>query len=502
MKLSKVNPFNSLFGRVFIWFWTALLVIVLSSFFLAKQLTDVLEVNAVSQKQESEIALAMQRLTRVVERSNNLNQSLRRLGQRNGLHIVAINRNTGQRHTSFPTPLSRNIDELNGLVESDNPLLIRLNNMEFVGPYKLVFNTSEYSTFIGRLLLRSERNVMSRSKVAIAGLVLAIFLSTIFCFGLVLSITKPLGTLRLASNRWAKGDLTTRIEGLENRKDEVGNLAEDFNTMASRLQSLIDSQKQLMANVSHELRTPLTRLQLAVALLEDQINTQPDGLLSNLHTKHLSRIEDEIIKMDQMIGQVLTLAKINTSQQRIELQETSLGKLLKGVLQDARFEADAMNKSLVVGVIPDISINADMPLLISAIENIIRNAIRFSVKEVSCTVDIVSSGLATDFVEIVVNDDGAGMSASELKTVFDPFFRGSYQVHEVSKGVGLGLSIAKAAIEMHGGSLHASARHAQAFFDKDSSQASKVKCERSFEEQSPLTGLSVILRLPISSKQT
>jgi two-component system sensor histidine kinase CpxA len=502
MKLSKVNPFNSLFGRVFIWFWTALLVIVLSSFFLAKQLTDVLEVNAVSQEQESETVLAMQRLTRVVERSNNLNQSLRRLGQRNGLHIVAINRNTSKRYTSFPSPLSRNIDELNAFVESDSPLLIRLNNMEFVGPYTLLFNASEYNIFIGRLLLRSERNVMSRSKAAIAGLVLAIFLSTVFCFGLVLSITKPLGALSLASNRLAKGDLTTRIEGLENRKDEVGNLAEDFNTMAVRLQSLIDSQKQLMANVSHELRTPLTRLQLAVALLEDQINTKPDGVLSNLDTKHLSRIENEIVKMDQMIGQVLTLAKINASQQRIELQEMTLVSVLEGVLQDARFEASAMNKALIVGTIPDISINADIPLLISAIENIVRNAIRFAVKEVSCELNIVSNSLAIDFVEIVINDDGVGMSATELKTVFDPFFRGSYQVHEVSKGAGLGLSIAKAAIETHGGSLHASAGHAQARFDKDSSQAGSAQCKRSFEEQSPLTGLSVIIRLPIASKPT
>jgi two-component system sensor histidine kinase CpxA len=502
MKLSKFNPFNSLFGRVFIWFWTALLVILLSSFFLAKQLTDVLEVNAVSSEQESEAALAMQRLTRVVERSNNLNQSLRRLGQRNDLHIVAINSNTGRLHTSFPAPLSRNLDELNAFVESDSPLLIRLNNMEFVGPYELIFNASQYNIFIGRLLLRSERNVMSRSKVAIAGLVLAILLSTVFCFGLVLSITKPLGALRLASNRLAKGDLTTRIEGLENRKDEVGNLAQDFNTMAVRLQSLIDSQKQLMANVSHELRTPLTRLQLAVALLEDQLNTQADGAQSNLNTKHLSRIENEIVKMDEMIGQVLTLAKINASGKRIELQETALVLVLDGVLHDARFEAGAMNKALTVGAIPDISINADMPLLISAIENIVRNAIRFAVKEVSCELNIVSNSLATDVVEIVINDDGAGMSAIELKTVFDPFFRGSYQVSEVSKGAGLGLSIAKAAIEMHGGSLNASARHAPTRFDKERSQAGNIHDERSFEEQSPLTGLSVIIRLPIASKLT
>ncbi len=94
------------------------------------------------------------------------------------------------------------------------------------------------------------------------------------------------------------------------------------------------------------------------------------------------------------------------------------------------------------------------------------------------------------------------MSAAELTNVFDPFFRGSYQVHEVSKGAGLGLSIAKAAIEMHGGSLYASARYAQTYFYNQSSQADNVEDERSFEEKSPLTGLSVIIRLPIASKLT
>jgi len=502
MRLAKFNPFNSLFGRVFIWFWTALLVILLSAFFLTKQLTDVLEVNALSQEQESATALIMQRLTKVVERNNNLNQSLRRLGQRNGLHIVAINKTTGQLNTSFPAPLSRNVGELNAFIDSDIPLLIRLNNMEFVGPYELLFKKVKYKVYVGRLLLRSERHMMSRSKAAIAGLVLAILLSTVFCFVLVLSITKPLGALRLASNRLAKGDLTTRIQGLENRKDELGNLAEDFNTMAVRLQSLIDSQKQLMANVSHELRTPLTRLQLAVALLEDQLNTHADGSLSDVNTKHLLRIENEIVKMDQMIGQVLTLAKINASQQSIELQETTLVSVLRGVLQDARFEAGAMNKLLVVGAIPQVSINADMPLLVSAIENIIRNAIRFAAKEVRCEFAIASSNLTTDFVEIVINDDGVGMSAAELETVFDPFFRGSNQVHEVNKGAGLGLSIAKAAIELHGGSLYAAGRHAPPRLDKESRQASDIKDERSFEEASPLTGLSVIIRLPITSKAT
>jgi two-component system sensor histidine kinase CpxA len=492
MQLAKFNPFNSLFGRVFVWFWTALLVILISAFFLTKQLTDVLEVNAVSEKQEIEAGATIQRLSKVMLRSSNLQQSLRRLGKHNGLQIVAINTKTEQLHTSFPGPLAGNVNKLNAFVESDTPLLIRLNNMEFVGPYSLNFKQEDYKVYVGRLLMRSERNVMSRSKVAIAGLVLAIFLSTAFCFALVLSITKPLGALRSASNRLAKGDLTTRIQGLENRQDEIGHLANDFNAMASRLQSLINGQKTLMANVSHELRTPLTRLQLAVALLEGQLNSESENASLELNEKHLVRIENEIIKMDQMIGQVLTLAKINASQQSIDLQEIRLHSLLKDVLNDASFEAEALNKKLTVSAIPDVVIHADIRLLISAIENILRNAIRFANKELSCEFTIALCELAanestsdevgTECIEIKITDDGLGMTAVELDNVFDPFFRGSHQVHEVSKGAGLGLSIAKAAIEMHGGQIYAQARDIK------------------LAEASPLSGLSVIISLPIVLK--
>jgi two-component system sensor histidine kinase CpxA len=494
MRLAKFNPFNSLFGRVFVWFWTALLVILVSAFFLTKQLTDVLEVNAVGEKQEIEAGATIQRLNKVLLRSSNLHQSLRRLGKRNGLQIVAINTKTEQLRTSFPGPLAGNVNELKAFVESDAPLLIRLNNMEFVGPYSLSFKQEEYKVYVGRLLMRSERNVMSRSKVAIAGLVLAIFLSTVFCFVFVLSITKPLGALRSASNRLARGDLTTRIQGLESRKDEIGHLANDFNTMASRLQSLIDGQKTLMANVSHELRTPLTRLQLAVALLEGQLGTGSDNTSRELNEKHLARIESEIIKMDQMIGQVLTLAKINASQQFIDLQEVSLSSLLQDVLRDASFEAEALKKKLTVSAIPDLVVRADMRLLISAVENILRNAIRFAKNEVNCEFNITLCELAAnestsdessiDCIEIKITDDGLGMTEIELDSVFDPFFRGSHQVHEVSKGAGLGLSIAKAAIEVHGGQIFA--------------QAPDIKRA----EASPLSGLSVIIRLPIVRNST
>lgn len=502
MRWSLINPFNSLFGRIFLWFWSALLLILLSAFFLAKQLTNHVEVNAVSEKQSIEAQAVVQILNNVGQRRGNIQQALRRVAQRTGQQLVATNATSDKLLFSFPAPLGGNVDELKRFVDSDSPLLIRLNNMEFVGPFQLKFQQTEYKLYVGRLLLRSERGGMPRSRVAIAGLVLAILLSTLFCFGLVLSITRPLGALRSASNKIAKGNLSARIEGFETRKDEVGNLAHDFNTMAARLQNLVDSQKQLMANVSHELRTPLTRLQLAVALLEDELNAKTnEGKSAGEDNRHLVRIESEISKMDQMIGQVLTIAKINTSQQPINLQRIPLAALLHDLLHDAKFEAEALHKKLRVQAIPDAYIKADSLLLVSAIENIIRNAIRFAKSEVVCEFFLDKAEhdakqqrvRAKSWLRFIVSDDGDGMPAQEIEKIFDPFFRGKHQVQEASKGAGLGLAIAAAAIKLHGGTICALARGSQ-----EAVIASSLKTP--LQESSPLNGLSVIISLPIEDE--
>jgi two-component system sensor histidine kinase CpxA len=503
MRWSLINPFNSLFGRIFLWFWSALLLILLSAFFLAKQLTNLVEVNAVSEKQSIEAQAVVQILNNVGQRRGNIQQALRRIAQRTGQQLVAINVTSDKLLLSFPAPLGGNVDELRRFVDSDTPLLIRLNNMEFVGPFQLNSQQTEYKLYVGRLLLRSERGGMPRSRVAIAGLVLAILLSTLFCFGLVLSITRPLGALRSASNKIAKGNLSARIEGFETRKDEVGNLAHDFNTMAARLQNLVDSQKQLMANVSHELRTPLTRLQLAVALLEDELNTKTNEAAGSAgaNNRHLVRIESEISKMDQMIGQVLTIAKINTSQQPINLQRIPLAALLQDLLHDAKFEAEALHKKLRVQAIPDAYIKADSLLLVSAIENIIRNAIRFAKSEVVCEFFLDEAEhdakqqkvRAKSWLRCIISDDGDGMPAQEIEKIFDPFFRGKHQVQEASKGAGLGLAIAAAAIKLHGGTICALARGSQ-----EAVNAASLKTH--LQESSPLNGLSVIISLPIEDE--
>ncbi len=473
MKFEKLNPFNSLFGRVFLWFWFALLVILLSAFFLAKQLSNVVEVSAAEARQiDSGMAVA-EKLERLLERGGRFNQALRRAGDRRGnIQIVAINRANNDIRFNFPAPLAGNISELKAFVDTEYPVLIKLNNMQFVGPFSTTHDSKDYQVFVGRLLLRDERSGMSRSRAAIAGLSLAIVLSTLFCFALVLSMTKPISALRKASKRLAGGELSSRIGGLESRHDEIGQLADDFNSMASQLQSVVENQKQLMANVSHELRTPLTRLQLATALLEEQdIDEKTRTTEQENRAKQLHRIQNDIDKMDKLIGQVLTIAKLNASERTINLSKHSLADLLSGVFSDGKFEAEANGKELVVDQIPLVSGQFDANLIVSAIENIIRNGLRFAKKAVHCEMQILPTENASTVVRITISDDGKGMKTEQIKQVFDPFFRGENQITDNNKGAGLGLSIAKAAIEAHKGTISA--------------------------KESPFGGLSVIIQLPI-----
>ena len=474
MKFEKLNPFNSLFGRVFVWFWFALLVILLSAFFITKQLSNVVEVSAAEAGQIDSGTLVVEKLARLLDKGGRFSQSLRRAGDRRGnIQIVAINRADKDIRFNFPAPLAGNITELKGFIDAEYPVLIKLNNMQFVGPYPITHNDKNYQIFVGRLLKREERSGMSRSRAAIAGLSLAIVLSTLFCFALVLSMTKPISALRKASKRLADGELSYRIEGLESRHDEIGQLADDFNSMASQLQSVVENQKQLMANVSHELRTPLTRLQLATALLEDQeVDEKSRSIEQENKAKQLHRIQTDIDKMDKLIGQVLTIAKLNATERTIHLATHSLTHLLSGVFNDGKFEAEANGKELVVNQIPTLSGQFDANLIVSAIENIIRNGLRFAEKTVHCEIQVDSEKNTSSSLRITISDDGQGMKAEQINQVFDPFFRGENQVSENNKGAGLGLSIAKAAVEAHHGTISA--------------------------KESPFGGLSVIIQIPIA----
>jgi two-component system sensor histidine kinase CpxA len=399
-----------------------------------------------------------ERIERRLEQGQTIQQAITRNQRARGLVVVYPQ---GERKPvlSFPQPLLREWHAFRSLLDESKAWDIRLHNSHFIGPIAISNNAQTYQVFIGRLLPRDQ--VEDDFSIGIIVMIVALILSALFCAALVSSLSKPIASLRQATKEIAAGDLASRITGLTHRKDEIGQLAQDFNQMAARVQSLVDSQQQLLANVSHELRSPLTRLQLAVALLDGASDEQTKA-------QNTQRIDKEIKEIDSLIGQLLTLAKVNT-QEAVTVENYSLATLLQPLIDDAIFEAQSMSKTLQVSSIPDMTIQAQRELFNSALDNILRNALRFA--EHFVTIDVQKSARnGQQGINISICDDGAGVEEQALTQLFEPFYRAHNQVATYN-GAGLGLAIASAAVQHHGGHIRA--------------------------EQSKHNGLCVIIWLPI-----
>lgn len=257
-------------------------------------------------------------------------------------------------------------------------------------------------------------------------------------------LTRPIRNLRWAFNAAASGRLDTRVTPLMGRRrDEIADLGGDFDRMANQLQLLMSGQKRLLHDVSHELRSPLARLQAAVGLLrQDPATLEPS----------LDRIEKEAIRLDEMLGEVLTLARLESGSLRIGTETVDVADLVAGIAQDARFEAEALNKKVAFHRHGDAPVRGSADLLHGAVENVVRNAVKYT--PAGTTVDISLWTLSDpSSVCIMVVDAGPGIPAENLEHVFEPFYRGSSRV--ASDGFGLGLAIAHGAVTAHGGTIAA-----------------------------------------------
>jgi len=209
--------------------------------------------------------------------------------------------------------------------------------------------------------------------------------------------------------------------------------------MADQLAQLISAQKRLLADISHELRSPLTRLKMATGLAQMQANEASQS--------YLLRIEKEANQLDKMIADVLQVSRLEANSQALSLHKQSLQDIVDHVLNDATFEAKQHNKQLQVSGSAAVTLNCDEALIASALENLLRNAIKYAQYTISLTLK------HSDAIYIEICDDGPGVPNNQLSKLCEPFFRQSDARDRVSGGTGLGLAIAKNAIIAHGGSL-------------------------------------------------
>ncbi len=274
-------------------------------------------------------------------------------------------------------------------------------------------------------------------------IVMSLLASAFLCFLLVTGLISPLRTLQRQVREIADGDLQTRLpEGLTQRNDEVGELCRDFNVMAERLEVTDQTKQQLLRNVSHELRSPLTRMQLSLVLARSKSK--------DLASSELDRMERDIERLNGMIGQLLQWSRMITAFPDPSREVFSLDEAVKELIDNANFEAAMHEKAVMLTRCDSSLILGGQEWLSSAVENIVRNAIRFSPKDGRVEVSLTSD---EHEARVVVRDYGPGVPEDELNSLFEPFYRVDETRGGDNSGTGLGMAIAQAAVASHEGSI-------------------------------------------------
>jgi two-component system, OmpR family, sensor histidine kinase CpxA len=281
----------------------------------------------------------------------------------------------------------------------------------------------------------------------------AIAVGGLTTFVLVLLFSRPLVRLRKAARQLAEGNLSTRVEesssaASRSSSDEFQGLVHDFNHMAERLESLVGAQKLLLRDVSHELRSPLARLSVALALVREDAPSELN--------EHLARIEREAERLNQLIGQLLTLSSMETRESTSTFKPVSLNELCEQIVPDAEYEARQRSCTVILQQFGDCTIRGNWELLYRAIENVVRNAIRYTEPGTQVTIRVAKTSVDFDRMALVeVNDWGPGIPEAELEHIFRPFYRVDSSRSSETGGFGVGLAITERSVRLHGGTLRA-----------------------------------------------
>lgn len=324
--------------------------------------------------------------------------------------------------------------------EDKRPISHQFKDELVFGPYHFNVNGETYSLY-GRLPDHHPRPwFFFFVENKLLTLSLAILLSGLLCGLLAWHLGKALNSLKKSANALAEGDLSNRVDkATTKRNDEIGQLASAFNSMADSIETMVKNQQRLMGDISHELRTPLTRLQLSLALARKK----------GQQTTETDRIGYEAEQLEKLIAELLELSrvKLNTNETKVRL---GLAESLSQVLDDAEFEADQQDKKITIDIDEDIELAHFPKSLSRAIENLLRNAIRYAKNDI-----YIHASATADEVYITIKDDGPGIDASELDAIFKPFYRPDSARQRESGGWGLGLAITEAAITAHKGKIKA-----------------------------------------------
>jgi two-component system sensor histidine kinase CpxA len=284
--------------------------------------------------------------------------------------------------------------------------------------------------------------VQPGSRLLLIGI--SFLLSAVGSIVLARFVIRPVRRLREAGRQVAEGDLTARVAPtVGSRRDDIAELARDFDVMTERVQALLESQQRLMRDVSHELRSPLARLQALLSIARQTLDRS--------ERVPLDRMERELERVDELIGEILSYARLD-AKEGIDRRPTDLVDLVQNIVDDADVEGQESGKRIRLYGPATCMLDADGGLIQRAIENVVRNALKHTAANTTVEVAI-TEGPAS--VEIVIRDRGPGVPEDALDKLFEPFYRVEDARGTHSGSGGIGLAIAERSVRLHGGTIRA-----------------------------------------------
>ncbi|WP_299016971.1 envelope stress sensor histidine kinase CpxA [uncultured Photobacterium sp.] len=451
----KLPRFSSLYGRIFATFWLTLLIIVLVLLLLPN--LDPRSQHTIPEPQLKRFQdSALNISDKITYSRGSLEDKLRRFADH-------------KRHQGFQlyfttiegeiiSPGGRNKALRNFITMADSPDTPRqklYGRWMMAGPFAVTDQQQTILMYIGRIWRQPPPFFIQILDKPFQLLLLTMLISTPLLLWLAWAISIPARRLQEAAERVATGEFEADPK-LESGPREFKQAGASFNQMVQAINQMISGQQRLLSDISHELRSPLTRLRMATALTQ-----RKQG-----ESKELNRIDTEAERLEKMISELLELSRmqVNSHEQR---EHADARSLWYEMLEDARFEAEQNSKQLSYTPLEEWPISGNPNLLISALENVIRNAIKYGndIIEVTFTPK-------NEILSIEIDDNGEGVPDEELNDIFRPFYRVSAARDRRSGGTGLGLAITESAIRQHSGTIQAS--------------------------RSPLGGLKISITLPLT----
>lgn len=437
MKFGGLNPFRLLAFRIFAWFWLVLLLTLGGAWLLARGLSDDTEIRRLPHG----IAEQLEPLLKSLHKADSIEELAARINRRDRNRWLIVEPELNQVLNSDILPRNFNQKWLTELSQLNRPRLLIHRKTVLAGPFLVNFKGQQLALYQLRPRPQSPGlDLMSLPDYLLPTLL--VLVSALASFILALTITKPLRLLKQKNLDFAAGDLSARADAPARRNDEIGELSRGFNLMAAKIGDLLQNQQRLLRDVSHELRSPLTRAQLAIALEQ----RQGGGA-------QLPRLQQELERVDQLLGELLTFSRLDAGQYQLQRQDVDLYELIEEIIAVNQLEADQKQQRLTLQGPNPCPLWIEPRLLARAIENVLRNAIKYSPDAAMISFQLSQTANTT---ELAITDQGPGIPADSLEQIFAPFYRVSDSRNSQTGGTGLGLAIAAQVVRQHGGQISAS----------------------------------------------